>query len=259
MLRRSKLTLRVTEAASAVCGITFHPDGMDGGLTTVTLTLLLHTTLPRLTRFFWVGRVRWPTFTIFPVFPKSHLSASPRDILKKENARVLGCLAVRLYLRDLFVASHARHLVAQQKVTTSPPEIAELFIVSLARHGRFAELYVTGMSHILIFPVPVHVLNWSFHHPFIPYSVGIQMLAPLFLKANMSACLWYLKGSQTISNVIIIIPRQRFLHAPVFKIYAYQMAKSIACLKTEGAIYRHKLHLAFIFFLELQGLLQSSQ
>lgn len=50
MLRRSKLTLRVTEAASAVCGITFHPNGMDGGLTTVTLTLPLYTTLPRLTR-----------------------------------------------------------------------------------------------------------------------------------------------------------------------------------------------------------------
>lgn len=50
MLRRSKLTPRVTEAASAVYGITFHPNGMDGGLTTVTLTLLLYTTLPRVTR-----------------------------------------------------------------------------------------------------------------------------------------------------------------------------------------------------------------
>lgn len=55
MLRRSKLTLRVTEAASAVCGITFHPNGMDGGLTTVTLTLLCYNTLPRLTRFSGVG------------------------------------------------------------------------------------------------------------------------------------------------------------------------------------------------------------
>ena len=57
MLRRSELTLRVTEAASAVCGITFHPNGMDGGLTTVTLTLLLYTTLPRLTRLSgaWLG------------------------------------------------------------------------------------------------------------------------------------------------------------------------------------------------------------
>lgn len=54
MLRHSKLTLRVTEAASAVCGITFHPNGMDGGLTTVTLTLLLYTTLPTLTRL-WGG------------------------------------------------------------------------------------------------------------------------------------------------------------------------------------------------------------
>lgn len=45
MLRCSKLTLRVSEAASAVCGITFHPNGMDRGLTTVTLTLLLYTTL----------------------------------------------------------------------------------------------------------------------------------------------------------------------------------------------------------------------
>lgn len=49
MLRHSKLTLRVTEAAPAVCGITFHPNGMDRGLTTVTLTLLLYATLPRLT------------------------------------------------------------------------------------------------------------------------------------------------------------------------------------------------------------------
>lgn len=30
-LKRSKLTQRVTEAASAVPGITFHPNGMDGG------------------------------------------------------------------------------------------------------------------------------------------------------------------------------------------------------------------------------------
>lgn len=55
MLRCSKLTLRVTEAASAVCGITFHPNGMDGGLTTVTLTLLCYSTLPRLTRLSGAG------------------------------------------------------------------------------------------------------------------------------------------------------------------------------------------------------------
>lgn len=45
MLRCSKLTLRVSEAVSAVCGITFHPNGMDRGLTTVTLTLLHYTNL----------------------------------------------------------------------------------------------------------------------------------------------------------------------------------------------------------------------
>lgn len=57
MLRCSKLTLRVTQAVSAVCGITFHPNVMDGGLTTVTLTLLHYTTLLRLTRLSlgWVG------------------------------------------------------------------------------------------------------------------------------------------------------------------------------------------------------------
>lgn len=74
MLRRSKLTLRVTEAASAVCGITFHPNGMDGGLTTVTLTLLPYTTLSRLTGLSGVGAMRLPTFTIsLSVQKHSHL------------------------------------------------------------------------------------------------------------------------------------------------------------------------------------------
>lgn len=81
MQRHSKLTLRVTEAASAVCGITFHPNGMDGGLTTVTLTLLLYTTLPRLTGLSEAGGVRLPTFTVSPVFPKTQPSANPEDMI----------------------------------------------------------------------------------------------------------------------------------------------------------------------------------
>jgi len=81
MLKYSKLTLRVTEAASAVCGITFHPNGMDGGPTTVTLTLLLYATLPRLTLLSlgWSG-MRLPTFTISPVSPKNHNHLPITDI-----------------------------------------------------------------------------------------------------------------------------------------------------------------------------------
>lgn len=132
-VRHSKLTLRVTEAASAVCGITFHPNGMDGGLTTVTLTLLLYITLPRLTRFFRVGGVRLPTFTISSVSPKTHPSANPRDIqyLRWATSKHLKTAYVFqwVYIEGIrLFASHACHLVSRQKVTTSPPEIAEWFI-----------------------------------------------------------------------------------------------------------------------------------
>lgn len=82
MLRHSKLTLRVTEAASAVCGITFHPNGMDGGLTTVTLTLFLHTILPRLTKLSGAG---WDITNIHNITRLSKntatVSASHRDLV----------------------------------------------------------------------------------------------------------------------------------------------------------------------------------
>lgn len=63
MLRRSKWTQRVTEAASAVRGITFHHSKWYGwGLTTVTMTLLLYTTLSSLAR--GRGWTILPTFTV---------------------------------------------------------------------------------------------------------------------------------------------------------------------------------------------------
>lgn len=108
MLRRSKLALRVTEAASAVCGITFHPNGMDGGLTTVTLTLLLSTALSRLARLCRAGGVRLPTFTTTPLQKHSHLPISAIHMLWHfihSNTLICHylsvCLPLGLYLREV--------------------------------------------------------------------------------------------------------------------------------------------------------------
>lgn len=121
MLRQSKLTLRVTEAASAVCGITFHPNGMDGGLTTVTLTLLLHTTLPRLTELSGVGWDITNIHNITRLSKNTAISQSQRYSRDAVDTNMLGSQSMSssafIFKRGVFAS--LCHLKSQQKVTIS--------------------------------------------------------------------------------------------------------------------------------------------
>lgn len=160
MLRRSKLALRVTEAASAVCGITFHPNGTDGGLTTVTLTLPLSTALPRLAS---LCRGGWGEITNIhnDPSPKTHGHLpNPSDThavalhtFKHSNMSLSQRVSSNGFIfKGSACAPLMWHLLSQLKVAA----FDEWFIGYLACRGWITQLNVIEISHML---VPFHTTS----------------------------------------------------------------------------------------------------